>query len=516
MRKCSARARPPSSVSPPTATTSPSPPARCSTTSARTSRSAPRRASGASSPPTSALRQEWLARQPQHGYDINGNPLECRATTRRGTPCQRMPLPTTATARRTSTSPRPRRSSSSARWPRRRDARRHAAAPIGSAADVGRMTAHPRVQRRRAPTEAPRCLGVDVGGTFTDAVLAAGGSSPRRRRRRPTTSPRGSWPPSTRRSSARRRRGATTSSRAFAHGMTVATTRCSEGAAARTVLVRDGGLHRRRRARPPGARATSTGSARPRPRRSRRAARAPERRAPGPTASCARSPTPAPRRGRAAREPEAVAVVLLHAYAHPAHERAIGAALRRARCPTSTSRSRTRSSARSASTSAPRRPRSTPRSRRCWPATCAGCSSGGEAGLPEPRDHAVQRRAGRGRAAPPATPRSPCCRGPAGGAAAAALVAAAQRAARPRVLRHGRHVVRRLRRRGRRRARDRRRARSAGGRSRCRWSTSTRSAPAAARSRWRDPGGALRVGPRSAGRRARARLLRPRRRPSRR
>lgn len=37
--------------------------------------------------------QEWLAKQPQHGYDINGKPLECRATTRRGTPCQRMPLP---------------------------------------------------------------------------------------------------------------------------------------------------------------------------------------------------------------------------------------------------------------------------------------------------------------------------------------------------------------------------------------------------------------------------------------
>ncbi len=36
--------------------------------------------------------QDWLAKQPQHGYDINGNPLECRATTRRGTPCQRMPL----------------------------------------------------------------------------------------------------------------------------------------------------------------------------------------------------------------------------------------------------------------------------------------------------------------------------------------------------------------------------------------------------------------------------------------
>lgn len=39
-----------------------------------------------------AAAQDWLAKQPQHGYDVNGNPLECRATTRRGTPCQRMPL----------------------------------------------------------------------------------------------------------------------------------------------------------------------------------------------------------------------------------------------------------------------------------------------------------------------------------------------------------------------------------------------------------------------------------------
>ena len=36
--------------------------------------------------------EDWLAKQPQHGYDIHGNPLECRATTRRGTACQRMPL----------------------------------------------------------------------------------------------------------------------------------------------------------------------------------------------------------------------------------------------------------------------------------------------------------------------------------------------------------------------------------------------------------------------------------------
>jgi hypothetical protein len=36
---------------------------------------------------------DFLARQPMTGYDLNGNPLQCRATTRKGTPCQRMPLP---------------------------------------------------------------------------------------------------------------------------------------------------------------------------------------------------------------------------------------------------------------------------------------------------------------------------------------------------------------------------------------------------------------------------------------
>ena len=37
--------------------------------------------------------EEWLAAQPRQGYDIEGNPLQCRATTRKGTACQRMPLP---------------------------------------------------------------------------------------------------------------------------------------------------------------------------------------------------------------------------------------------------------------------------------------------------------------------------------------------------------------------------------------------------------------------------------------
>ena len=36
---------------------------------------------------------EFLRRQPQNGYDVYGNPLQCRASTRRGTQCQRMPLP---------------------------------------------------------------------------------------------------------------------------------------------------------------------------------------------------------------------------------------------------------------------------------------------------------------------------------------------------------------------------------------------------------------------------------------
>lgn len=40
-----------------------------------------------------ACADEFLRRQPNNGYDVYGNPLQCRATTRKGTPCQRMPLP---------------------------------------------------------------------------------------------------------------------------------------------------------------------------------------------------------------------------------------------------------------------------------------------------------------------------------------------------------------------------------------------------------------------------------------
>jgi hypothetical protein len=36
---------------------------------------------------------DWLDAQPPTGFDLLGNKLECRATTRKGKPCQRMPLP---------------------------------------------------------------------------------------------------------------------------------------------------------------------------------------------------------------------------------------------------------------------------------------------------------------------------------------------------------------------------------------------------------------------------------------
>jgi hypothetical protein len=39
------------------------------------------------------IAQEHFAQQALHGYDLNGEPLQCRATTRKGKPCQRVPLP---------------------------------------------------------------------------------------------------------------------------------------------------------------------------------------------------------------------------------------------------------------------------------------------------------------------------------------------------------------------------------------------------------------------------------------
>ena len=35
----------------------------------------------------------FIVSQPPSGYDVFGNPVQCRASTRKGTPCQRIPLP---------------------------------------------------------------------------------------------------------------------------------------------------------------------------------------------------------------------------------------------------------------------------------------------------------------------------------------------------------------------------------------------------------------------------------------
>lgn len=40
-----------------------------------------------------ARADDVLRRQPLKGFDVYGNPLQCRATTRKGSPCQRTPLP---------------------------------------------------------------------------------------------------------------------------------------------------------------------------------------------------------------------------------------------------------------------------------------------------------------------------------------------------------------------------------------------------------------------------------------
>lgn len=171
-------------------------------------------------------------------------------------------------------------------------------------------------------------LGVDVGGTFTDAVLADG--------ERIVTAKASTTPDDQSRGvleavdAVLRRAGEPASAvRRFAHGMTVATNALLEGTAARTVLVATEGftdvVELGRQARPDLYRLCA---ARPAP------LVPPELRVPaaermGP-AGVVRplDDAGAVADAVAALAPEAVAVVLLHADRHPAHEVAVGAALR--------------------------------------------------------------------------------------------------------------------------------------------------------------------------------------------
>jgi N-methylhydantoinase A len=175
-------------------------------------------------------------------------------------------------------------------------------------------------------------LGVDVGGTFTDAVLASAG--------RIVTAKAPSTPQDQSegvmnavRAVLERAGGRAEEVEAFAHGMTVATNALLEGRSARTALVATEGftdliaLARQNRAHlyrlcagrpaplvPDGLRFG-----------------APERMTPeGPLAPLDREDARSLAAKVAEAEPEAVAVVLLHSYRHPQHELAAADALRQA------------------------------------------------------------------------------------------------------------------------------------------------------------------------------------------
>ena len=229
-------------------------------------------------------------------------------------------------------------------------------------------------------------LGVDVGGTFTDAVLAVDGRL--HTGKAPTTPDDQSEGVMAAVTAVLERAGADAGDvERFAHGMTVATNALLEGQAARTALIATEGftdlieLGRQARAHLYRLCATRPAPLTPPERR----VGAPERCTPdGPLRALDDDGLDQTVDRVAELEPEAVAVVLLHAYRHHDHERAWATRWPSA-CPTPTSRSRTPSSAPSASTSARPPPRSTPPSARCSRYLRRLTDRAEEAGLPEPQ-----------------------------------------------------------------------------------------------------------------------------------
>ena len=172
-------------------------------------------------------------------------------------------------------------------------------------------------------------LGVDVGGTFTDAVVAVGERLVTAKA--PTTPEDQSEGVLAAVEAALERAGASAGEvRAFAHGTTVATNALLEGEGARTVLVATAGfedvVELGRQARADLYRLCRAHPA-PLVPRERRVGAA-ERMGPdGPLQELGEDALRAAVDAVAEAEPEAVAVCLLHAYRHPEHERALGDAL---------------------------------------------------------------------------------------------------------------------------------------------------------------------------------------------
>ncbi len=206
-------------------------------------------------------------------------------------------------------------------------------------------------------------LGVDVGGTFTDAVLvgADGAVYTAKVPTTPSDQARGVLEAV---SEVLARAGAAPGDvQRIAHGMTVATNALLERRAARTALIATAGftdvIELGRQARAHLYRLCDAAPA-PLVAAELRFA-APERCGPdGPLLALYPE-----RAGELVDEiararPEAVAVALLHSYAHPEHERLLARELQAGACPRQrTCRSPASWWARSASTSAPRRPCST-------------------------------------------------------------------------------------------------------------------------------------------------------------
>ncbi len=172
-------------------------------------------------------------------------------------------------------------------------------------------------------------LGVDVGGTFTDAVLVDGD---RLHTAKAPTTP-GDQSEGVLAAVARvlaRAGAAPREVTGFSHGMTVATNALLEGRSARTAFVATEGfedlvaLGRQQR---PHLYRLCEGRPAPLSPPERRFG-APERMAPdGPVRDLDAAGARSVAEAVAACQPEAVAVVLLHSYRHPAHELALGEAL---------------------------------------------------------------------------------------------------------------------------------------------------------------------------------------------
>src|SRR4051812_24923027 len=175
-------------------------------------------------------------------------------------------------------------------------------------------------------------LGVDVGGTFTDAVVAVGDRLVTAKA--PTTPEDQSEGVLAAVTAALERSGAAAGDvQAFAHGTTVATNALLEGEGARTVLVATAGfedvVELGRQARADLYRLCAAHPAPLVP--PERRVGAAERMGPdGPLTALSAEALEAAVGAVAQMRPEAVAVCLLHAYRHPEHERALGDAL--ARC----------------------------------------------------------------------------------------------------------------------------------------------------------------------------------------